>query len=320
MKRITYSLTFLCTSLFFQASGEHFLPVVLLHGINSSAYYMRECSRIIQEHLGPDVYVYDIEIGTGKLSSFWNIIDQCAEFAWKIRTDPLLIHGFNLVAHSQGGLIARNYIQEYNLDPDSPHVYNFITIGSPHQGVFGTPGTMDEKFTWLNHLETYAYYVLYSAFFQKFFSFPQYWHDTCHYKEYLAYCQFLPYLNNELDHKKSALYKNNLCSLDNFVLIQSNCEEIIEPADSCHFSFYARNCTNTIENLFATAWYQDDTLGLRTLYESKRMHLKFASTDHSGMTSDLDNIKNNIVPFLTLPRTEPVKTSHHYALALLHKS
>lgn len=281
-----------------QISGERPLPVVIMHGINSSVFYLRECARLIQQHVGNDVYIKEVEIGTGRLSSFWNLQDQCAEFDWKIRTDPFLIHGFNIVAHSQGGLIARNYIQEHNSDPYYPHVYTFITIGTPHQGVYGTPGTIDDKFKWLNDLEPYAYYILYSAFFQKFFSFPQYWHDTCHHQEYYEHCTFLPILNNHVPHAKAELYKHNLCSLNNFVLVRATREEIVEPADSSHFEFYQENCLNLVEPLQATEWYQNDALGLRTLYETGRLHFKIAETDHSGLTSDPNNIAQNVAPYL----------------------
>jgi palmitoyl-protein thioesterase len=49
------------------------------------------------------------------------------EFAATVRADPQLAKGFNLIGHSQGGLIARAYIERYN----DPPVHNFITWATP---------------------------------------------------------------------------------------------------------------------------------------------------------------------------------------------
>ena len=40
-----------------------------------------------------------------------------------------------IVAHSMGGLVARNYIKNHGGDKD---VYKLVTIGTPNHGIFGT--------------------------------------------------------------------------------------------------------------------------------------------------------------------------------------
>jgi palmitoyl-protein thioesterase len=64
------------------------------------------------------------------------------EFARVVRSDPRLAKGFNLIGHSQGGLISRAYIERYN----DPPVHNFITWATPHGGQYGVPelGPMPE--------------------------------------------------------------------------------------------------------------------------------------------------------------------------------
>ncbi len=46
-------------------------------------------------------------------SLLMNMNQQVEEFAKAVRADPLLKNGFNLIAHSQGGLVSRGYIERY---------------------------------------------------------------------------------------------------------------------------------------------------------------------------------------------------------------
>mgnify|MGYP005849249165 CR=1 FL=1 len=59
------------------------------------------------------------------------INEQVDIFARAVQADPNLKDGFNLIGHSQGGLITRAYIERYN----NPPVYNYISWAGPHFGV-----------------------------------------------------------------------------------------------------------------------------------------------------------------------------------------
>ena len=59
-------------------------------------------------------------------------IDRACEI---LQNDPNLSSGYNAIGISQGGLLFRGLLQRC----PSPPVRNFITFGSPHQGVFGVP-------------------------------------------------------------------------------------------------------------------------------------------------------------------------------------
>lgn len=209
------------------------LPIVLVHGILSDKYAMAPTEEYIKKYM-PDVYVKSISIGLGKATSFFNMYDQAEWLKEDLEADPNLKDGCIIIAHSQGGLVTRYFIERYN----NPRVYIYISWGSPQSGVFGTPGTLDDRFTWLNIMEDYTYKVLYTYPVQKWVSFASYWHDPLHYDKYLKKCSFLPYLNNEINHAYADLFKENICSLHNMVLVQSTAEDIIEPAESCHFGFY----------------------------------------------------------------------------------
>jgi palmitoyl-protein thioesterase len=164
--------------------------------------------------------------------------------------------------------------------------------------MFGVPGDIDERFTWLNLIENYTYKLLYSSMFQKYVSFAGYWHDPLHHQEYLAKCSFLPYLNNEVDHDLAALYKKNICSLNCMVLVKSDNDDIIDPVESCHFGFYKEGDPYQMVTLEESTLYKEDRLGLKTLAETGRLFLKEATCTHTNYQEDETNFVENTLPFV----------------------
>lgn len=268
-------------------------PIVLVHGILADAQSMQPTEEYIKKYL-PGTYVKSVEIGNGEVTSFWSMHRQVKYLVKELQSDPKLKNGFDMIAHSQGGLVSRYFIQHVN----KPRVHTYITWGSPHQGVLGTPGTFDNRFTWMNWFEWKAHNLLYSSFFQNYVSFAGYWHDTAHYDLYIKQCKFLPYLNNEIKHNLSQLYKENLLSLENFVMVNSSREDIIEPRISCHFGFYAKGSKSKLEKLHNSDIYQQDVLGLKKLDETQRLHMLWANCTHTGYQEDEHNFVHNTLPFL----------------------
>lgn len=297
MNRSLKIISVAALSMFFLISSNHsYRPIVLVHGIFADKASMQPMVNLIKKYLSPDVYIKNIELGDGFLSSFWNIRKQSEWLAHEIQADPQLRDGFNIIAHSQGGLLARYFIQHYNY----PKVFNYIALGTPQAGIFGTPTQIDDVFTWINQLEQEAHQIIYSWFFQRIVSFAGYWRDPLHYDAYLRQCTFLPYLNNEIVHLDAQRYKDNICSLENMVLIKSVVEDIMEPAESCHFGFYHKGSFKLVESLADSDFYKNDDLGIRALDESKRLYLLFAQTPHLRLPSDASNFIENILPFLEL--------------------
>lgn len=278
--------------------GAQPLPVVLIHGILSDKYAMGPVVDYINKYM-PGTYIKNVEIGSGKSTSFVNMFDQVKWLSEILQSDPNLAEGCNIVAHSQGGLIARCFVQQFN----NPKVYNLITWGSPHQGIFGTPSKIDDRFTLFNYFERQSYYIFYSTAFQRYVSFASYWHDPFHYDSYIKHCRFLPYLNNQVNHPYTTFFKNNIMRLQNFVLVNSTDEDIIEPYESCQFGFYKRGTIDYIESLYESDLYRNDMLGLKSLHESGRLHLKIAHCSHTDYQEDELNFIENTLPFLLL---EPV--------------
>lgn len=125
----------------------------------------------------PGIYTANIEIGNGNDDSMlWNMNKQVDEFARKVAADPKLARGFNVIGHSQGGLIIRGYVARYN----SPPVHNMVSWAGPQDGVYGVPDfnalCPDRLCPWLNDLATYLSDGSWAdKVVQDHFSFTNYW-------------------------------------------------------------------------------------------------------------------------------------------------
>lgn len=282
---------------------KKYLPVVLVAGLNSDNNDMKPLQELINKYL-PDVYVKNVQIGLGKYTTFWNIYSQTNEFVEAMYSDCNLRHGFNMIAWSQGGLVGRYYIERHNMPP----VCNYIALASPQRGYFGTPSSLDKRYKWLDKLEPHVSNILYLAILQRYLSIAGYWHDPLKRADYLNYCQFLPYLNNEKAHCHTDLFKENLTRLANVVLIQATCDSVIEPVESTHFGFYKEGTDDTIETLFESKEFQEDSLGLKTLFDAGKLHLRTTNGTHYETVSNEKNFLENILPFLMSPTIDDFAT------------
>ncbi|KAJ6244248.1 lysosomal thioesterase ppt2 [Anaeramoeba flamelloides] len=284
------ALSFFVLFLFFSTPIKTTYPVVLMHGVTCDSSEMDPVVKWIHKYIGEDVYVYNMEIGDGYWDSIFNsMYNSVDEFAYKIQSDPILSKAekINILAHSQGGLIARGYIEMFN----DPPVSNFITWSSPHAGVFGTPKYDIE---WVDKLLQEMPYI---ELGQRDVNPAQYWKDPYNYQDYLKKCVFLPYLNNELE-TKNPKYRDNIISLDHFVIQRSTDDSTVVPGESAWFDFYDENLKVVSYN--KTTAYKEDWLGLRTLSESNRLIYQETDCPHGLYPHDecLDNFLKYTMQYL----------------------
>jgi palmitoyl-protein thioesterase len=277
------------------AHGEP-TPVVLVHGIWAGEKDMAVLEGRIKEAI-PGTYVHSLNIGAGKWTSFWSMQRQGKWLCSEIQKDPKLKDGFIMICHSQGGLLGRYYLERWN----NPKVITYISLATPQRGVFGLPGTYDERWKILNHFENLARCLLYMKFFQRHFSFAAYWNDSLHHDKYLRCCTFLPYLNNEIKHDFSEHYKANICSLKYMVLVGCMGDEIVEPLESEHFGFYKNGSKTQFEQVYFWDVYLNDTLGLKTLDDSNRLKLLFSTASHCEVNEDKVTFEQCILPYIKVP-------------------
>lgn len=256
------------------------MPVVLLHGVASEAANMNNLGSWIQDTF--DTKVFNLEIGNGVKTSIYTALpEQLNELCQTIYAIPELKNGFNFIGMSQGGLLARGYVERCNEFP----VKNLITLVSPHGG------------TVLPDLNI----NMYTDFSQKHLSVSNYWRDPRILEKYLTVCCYLPILNNEIlkeyvnnsddeddddrvhsDDFVDYTFHNNqreqMKSLDHFIMIWSPYDDIVNPTESAKFSFF--NEKFEVVSLEDTELYKTDALGLRYLATENKLHIYQTNCTH----------------------------------------
>uniref|UniRef100_A0A6C0HP34 Palmitoyl-protein thioesterase 1 n=1 Tax=viral metagenome TaxID=1070528 RepID=A0A6C0HP34_9ZZZZ len=237
------------------------VPVVVLHGILSSAAQTKNLSDWISTTF--DRVVFNIEVGSGAMTSmFTPMTFQTKVLCETIYEIDELSDGFDFIGISQGGLLARAYVETCNKYP----VRNLITLVSPHGGI-----TQNETLPRIIH-DMYAHDK------QSYLSFSGYWRNSSDLDEYFKKCRFLPWLNNEVLTNMSKDYAFNMKMLVNFVLVWSDNDDVVYPKESAKFSFLDKD--NNLVGIKDTDLYKNDDLGLRFLDETGSFHIHNVSCAH----------------------------------------
>lgn len=267
MKQLIYFLLFTSISSTIYSDAEKKIPLVMLHGIASSKSNLFALEEFIKEHF--NLEIFNIEIGDGFKDSYslpMNV--QLDILCNTVYENERLKNGFNFLGMSQGGLLARGYVQYCNLYP----VKNLITLVTPHGGVYD-PNILIVKL--LN---------VYSPETQKDLSFTNYWRNPFQYDLYLTNCTYLPKLNEETSYETIDEISNNLDVLDNFVMVWSPFDEILFPPESGKFSTYKPQTENKeliVENLENNIIFKENKLGLKKMYEENRLIMFATDCTHS---------------------------------------
>jgi len=243
-------------------------PVVLMHGLGDAGSNpgMQSLAKSVTAAY-PGTYAVAVDVADGLDSFFTLMPDQVDQFAAKVRSDPNLAQGFNVLGLSQGGLVIRGYIERYN----NPPVYNAISICGPQNGVgtcpAGTPGFICDIFK----LGPYTAKL----------SFAGYWKEVADEATYLKDSTFLADVNNERE-QKNASYVLNMTALNKYVLVMALNDTVVEPKESEQHGFWAwgDQTHSKIETIFQTQAYQENWLGLQTLNNTGRLDLLSFEGEH----------------------------------------
>lgn len=243
-----------------QSPASLALPVVVLHGLESSSEAVEPFCKWIETKFNRRVY--NIEIGNGEQTSlFIPLTEQLAELCARIYNIHELSNGFNFIGISQGGLLARGYVERCNRYP----VMNLITLVAPHGGVFLK-----------THIDSS---LIYTPFIQAHLSMANYWRDPLKLNDYLTECIYLPLLNNEIwQDIQSQQQRANIRSLTNFVMVWSPNDTVLAPPESGKFSFY--DAKFKVIPLEETDLYKLDYLGLKKMKERGGLHTFNTSCSH----------------------------------------
>jgi len=273
-------------------------PVVLWHGMGDTCcdpLSMGYIKRTIEENL-PGIYVHSLMIGNNVIEDelngfFMNVNDQIVFALDEIRNDSNLANGFNAVGFSQGSQFLRAYVERFN----DPPVYNLVSIGGQHQGVFGFPKCPGDNETICEIVRRMLNLGAYVPFVQNTLVQAEYWQDPFNENEYLQDCVFLPDINNNLA-VINETYKANLMSVENFVMVQFLNDTMVQPKESEWFGFYAPGQDREVLTLQETPLYQEDWLGLQEMNNNGQLTFLATVGDHLQFTKEW--FIENIIPFL----------------------
>jgi len=220
-----------------------------MHGVLANKNNMEEFKTLLENNF--KIKVYNLEVGNGVFTSIFTSMNSQLEILCnEIYKIEELKDGFNFIGMSQGGLLARGYVQYCNKYP----VYNLITLASPNGGVYYKT-TLAENY--------------YEPSTQAELSISNYWRDPYRYDLYLSNSTYLAELNQE---KISDYCMNNLDIVNKFLMIWSPNDEVIEPPQSGKLSLL-QVVDEKLENidLFDTDLYKKNTLGLKKMNEENRL-------------------------------------------------
>ncbi|XP_050685480.1 lysosomal thioesterase PPT2 homolog isoform X2 [Leptidea sinapis] len=237
-------------------------PVVLIHGIMTGSGSMEMISRRIQEkHPGTKVYNVNRFESWSSLETMWHQVLEIGQDVANISSQ--YPDGINLIGYSQGGLVARGIVQTF----PNVSVSTFISLSSPQAGQYGA-GFLHVVFPGL--VKESAYELFYSRVGQHT-SVGNYWKDPYHQSLYETYSVYLPFINNHIKSAKSDDFKANLLRLKRLVLIGGPDDNVITPWQSSQFGYYGVN--DTVIEMYNQEIYVNDSIGLRTLDKSGRLHV-----------------------------------------------
>lgn len=241
------------------------LPIVLMHGIFQSAKDLSDMKRWLEEAL-PGTYVKNCEVGSGVWSSvMMPIAAQTARLSECINSDERLARGFVGIGYSQGGLLMRSYLENYN--HNHYPMKRLIALASPLAGVYCGAAR------WCYLVEKLPFFVpaslAYSSFVQGILAVSNYWRDTWNYDKFVSRCPLLAALDNMCDFKLQR--KKNFQSIDKLVVFGSERDEVIAPQASAFFGQFAPGSTLRVLSMEEREEYREDLFGLRTLREQGRL-------------------------------------------------
>jgi len=275
-------------------ASPQYTPLVLMHGITATSARMAHIAALARQ-LMPGIYVTALEVTGSSEGSVFTGSDTQVELICKaLAADPNLAGGINMLGTSQGGILMRGYLERCN----NPPVKNFISWVAPMMGVYGVPDV--GHWEYLNAtLDDVADCCIYEQWAQDLFSFAGYWRDPYALATYVQEKIFLSDINNERE-EKNPLYKQNVLSLENFVMGYSTIDSVLIPRETGWFGVYANNSISSVVPLEEQPLYKYDYIGLRELQETGRLHRFYTTCVHNDYTSPCFDkyFIANVLPFI----------------------
>jgi len=268
-------------------------PIVVTHGMGDSCF--NAGMKSITKQSGAHAGVYATCIPTGDndiedtINGFLLNMDKSVDvFAAKVRADPQLAKGFNAFGLSQGN----NLIHGYQLKYNDPPVITFLSICGINGGVGGFPecipdapiiGPLCETVTEILGPIADTAPVQDILFQANYFRDPKALGNET-YKKNNRLAQW----NGEgVAGSFNATFKENFLKTDVNVWVKGLLDTVVWPRESEWWgtpdpATPFRN--GTILTMKETAWYQQDTFGLKTATEQNKTFFESFEGEHIRMT------------------------------------
>ncbi|KAH8918060.1 alpha/beta-hydrolase, partial [Atractiella rhizophila] len=285
------------------------VPVVIWHGLGDrhDAEGMLSLKASIEDEFGGDVFVHLVKIEEDgekdqRATFFGSANAQVELVCSQLHSIPELVSPslnpnltFDAIGFSQGGQLLRAVVERCT----SPklRVRNLITVGSQHMGVNALPPcesgpnyALCKLMSWL------ARSGVYSSYAQREILPAQYFRNEAELEKYWAANHFLKDINNEregdghvesfgsADEKRNETYKENLLTVNNFVMFNFTKDQTVSPPASSFFTLPDPSAPFLPLPLSRLPLYSEDYIGLKQLHD--RDSLWFGTCDGFHMQID----------------------------------
>lgn len=248
-------------------------PIVMMHGVTSNEWVWYTMQTWIKGK-SPSRKTFPLSLYDNG-ESFTSLLAQLPDIAEAIRNNPELADGYDLVCHSQGGLICRCLV-EYMDRP--PYARRLISLAGPQMGVYGN------KMEWGDFAKNMvvqldAGTIAYTNLAQMSNSIANMWNDPLRHDEFVKGNLFIALYNGlKDDAERNARRKYNFAKLEKAVFLVGDYgaeqyEGGIEPWQSGIFGFYKEGSTTEIVPMEESEVFKKDTFGLKTLNDTGRLVL-----------------------------------------------